>query len=142
MDSPKLTFTGVRAWAWPILLIATIFTLSGASQIATPDLGFQLPKDKIAHFLVFGLLATSIMRIPQFRRLGVRGAVLAATITLLYGALDEWRQSFTLERSVEFSDWIADSLGAIVAVTVYHAYRPYRKILEARIVHTNTTLKK
>ena len=132
MDTKKLTLADARAWTWPILLMATIFMLSGATRIATPDLGFQFPKDKLAHFLVFGLLATSILRIPLFRKLGGKGVVLAAIITILYGGLDEWRQSFTLGRSVELADWIADTLGAIVAVTVYQMYPPYRRILEWR----------
>lgn len=126
-----------RAWLWPILLVATIFTLSGATRIATPDLGFQFSKDKLAHFLVFGLLATSILRIPSLRELGWRGAFLAALITMTYGGLDELRQSFTPGRSVELADWFADSLGAIVASALYHFGTPYRRMLEWRI-----TLKK
>ena len=119
-----------RTWIWPILLAATIFTLSGATRIATPDLGFQFPKDKMAHFLVFGLLATSILRIPDIGKLGWRGAILAALITIAYGGFDELRQSLTPGRSVEFADWIADSLGAIIAVITYHLDTPYRKALE------------
>lgn len=122
-----------RAWLWPFLLAATIFTLSGASKVATPDLGFQLSKDKIGHFLVFGLLATSVLRTPGLVKRGWQGAVIAAMITITYGGLDEWRQSFTPNRSVEFADWIADTAGAIVATTLYHFVRPYRRILEFRI---------
>ena len=119
-----------RAWLWPLLLAATIFSLSGATRIATPDLGFQFSKDKIAHFLVFGLLATSILRIPGLRTLGWRGAAIAAAITIGYGGLDELRQSLTTGRSVELADWIADTSGAIVAVIAYKVLKPYRQILE------------
>lgn len=125
--------TASRTWIWPVLLTATIFSLSGASKIATPDIELQLSKDKIAHFLVFGLLATSILRIPKLQKLGWRGAIIAALITIAYGGFDEIRQSFTPGRSVEFADWIADSLGAIVATTLYHFDSPYRRTLEWRV---------
>jgi len=134
MDTEKLNAPLIRAWSWPILLVVTVFTLSGASHITTPDLGLQFSKDKLGHFLVFGLLATSILRIPFFRKQGLKGAILAALITIIYGGLDEWRQSFTPERSVELADWIADALGAVVAVTIYQSWRPYRKLLEWRIL--------
>lgn len=133
MDTKKLITPESRSWVWPILIAATIFTLSGATRIATPDIGLQFSKDKVAHFLVFGLLATSIIRTPGLRKLGWKGAVIAAIITITYGGLDELRQSFTPNRSVEFADWIADSLGAIVASALYLFDTPYRKALEWHI---------
>lgn len=122
-----------RAWIWPILIMATVFTLSGATRIATPDLGFQFSKDKIAHFLVFGLIATSILRIPNIQTRGWRGMLIAAIATIAFGAFDEFRQSLTPGRTVEFADWLADSLGAIVAVVAYRFLTPYRKVLEWRV---------
>jgi hypothetical protein len=35
---------------------------------------------------------------------------LAAAVTSISGALDEWHQSFTPDRDVELSDWIVDTL--------------------------------
>lgn len=121
-----------RAWLWPILLLATIFTLSGTAQIATPDIGLQFPKDKVAHFLAFGLLATAILRIPRLGRLGWGGAAIAALITIVCGGFDELRQSLTPGRQVELADWIADAAGAIIAVIAYRHLTPYRKLLEWR----------
>ena len=119
-----------RAWLWPILLAATIFTLSGTSRIATPEIGLQFSKDKIAHFLVFGLLATSLLRIPRLRKMGWPGGLIAAMVMIGYGGFDELRQSLTPGRSVELADWIADGLGAIVAVIAYRLFGPYRRVLE------------
>lgn len=121
------------AWIWPVLLAGTIFTLSGSSQIAVPDIELSFSKDKLAHFLVFGLLTTSILRIPYFKKRGWRGALYAALIVIGFGAIDEFRQSFTPGRSVEFADWIADTLGAIVAAIAYRCIHPYRQILEFRV---------
>jgi hypothetical protein len=122
-----------RSWIWSILLAATIFTLSGASRIATPEIGLPFSKDKVAHFLVFGLLATALLRIPCFKDRGWRGAAAAAMLTICFGGFDELRQSFTPGRSVEVADWLADSSGAIVAVIAYRQLSLYRRILEWRI---------
>ena len=126
--------TEKHAWIWPVLLTATIFTLSGTSNIAVPSVETAfIPKDKLAHFLVFGLLATAILRVPYLRERGWRGVIIAIILTSLYGAFDEWRQSFTPGRFVEFADWVANTLGAIVAATLYHLLHPYRQLLEFKV---------
>jgi VanZ family protein len=122
-----------RAWLWPLLLVATIITLSGTAEIATPDIGLQFSKDKLAHFLVFGLLATSILRVPVLRKRGWRGAAVAALVTTAFGAFDEIRQSLTPGRMVEVADWLADALGALVAVSSYRLITLYRETLERPI---------
>jgi VanZ family protein len=121
-----------HAYLWPVLLVLAIFLASGSQHLATPDLGFQFSKDKIAHFLVFGLVATSILRTPKFNDLSLRSMLIAALITSAYGACDEFRQSLTPARSVEFADWLADTFGAFVAVTVYAKWHWYRRLLEWR----------
>jgi VanZ family protein len=40
-------------------------------------------------------------------------------VVSVFGAVDEWHQSFIPRRSMSFADWIADSSGALVgALTV------------------------
>ena len=119
-----------RPYLWPILLALAIFAASGAQRLATPDLGFQFSKDKLAHFLVFGLVATAILRTPKLKNLSARSLIIAALITSAYGGFDEFRQSLTPGRSVELADWLADTLGAIVAVLVYAKWHGYRRLLE------------
>ena len=121
-----------RAYLWPVLLVIVIFAGSGSHDLATPDLGFQFHIDKIAHILVFGLVATLILRTPKFKDLSLRSMLTAALITSLYGACDEFRQSLTPTRSVEFADWLADTFGAIAAVTLYAKWHWYRRLLEWR----------
>ncbi len=121
-----------RTYYWPVLLALAIFAASGTQRLATPDLGFQFSKDKLAHFLVFGLLATSILRTPKLRACHWQHLIVAAALTSGYGAFDEFRQSLTPGRSVEFADWTADTAGAIVAVIVYRRWRLYRTALEWR----------
>lgn len=117
-------------WVWPLLLAGTVLMCSGTRAIAVPEIDLVLSKDKIGHFLVFGLLATSIVRVPNLRNQGFKGMAIAALITISFGGLDEFRQSFTPGRSVEFADWIADTLGAVVAVLAYRYIHLYRRLLE------------
>jgi len=115
---------------WPFLIILTLFTASGQSQLAAPSFSFS--PDKIAHFMVFGALATSVIRLDRFRTSGWTGALWVWFWIALYGGLDEYRQSFTPGRSVEFDDWLADALGAAVAVVLYQGWPAYRRVLESR----------
>jgi len=103
-----------------VALAATIFVASGRGQVAAPDI---VDFDKAAHFFVYGLLATLVVRA------GPR-PVWAVGITILYGLTDEWHQSFTPGRSVEWMDVMADALGAVVAVAVYAGWAGYRRWLE------------
>lgn len=113
-----------HAWVWPAVLAAGIFLASSRSQIAEPDISHI---DKVAHFSVYGLLATLLCRLG---RRGWRTAVCALLAASLYGISDEWHQSFTPGRSVEVADWVADTSGAALAVTLYLVWPAYRRWLE------------
>lgn len=109
-------------WLYPLALAAMVVIASSRSQVAAPSISYF---DKIAHFGVFGLLGTLLARSPGVRRF--RYAIL---IVSLFGISDEFRQSFTPGRSVEFADWMADTLGAALAVTLYAFWPWYRRLLE------------
>ncbi len=84
--------------------------------------------DKLIHALVYGELATVIYRCGLYQR-GWKGALFAIILTSLYGASDEFHQSFT-GRSCELNDWFADTFGAGLAVLSYYYLPFYRNILE------------
>lgn len=130
MAPPRFQFN--RAYLWPILLASSLVVASGSSELALPDSGMRLPTDKLGHFLVFGLLATLLLRTPPLR--AGRWPQLFTTVLIIsaFGALDEFRQSFTPGRSVELADWIADTLGASLAVVCYAKWPRYRRFLEWR----------
>lgn len=111
-------------WVWPVLLAFTIFHASGQGAVAAPDI---VSIDKIGHFGVFGLLGSLIARTQPPERWWL-GVLLAS----LYGICDEFRQSFTPGRSVEYADWVADTLGAAVAVTLYAKWAFYRRMMETK----------
>jgi VanZ family protein len=117
---------GKRGWVWPGVLAALIVVASSRSEIAEPDI---VNIDKIGHFCVFGMLATLVVRngfVPRF-------GWLAILIVSVFGMTDEWHQSFTPGRSVEFDDWLADTLGATLAVTLYSLWPWYRNLLEGPV---------
>ena len=120
-----------REWTWPVALGCTIFLASSRSQVAAPDVP---DVDKIAHFFVYGLLGTLVARVPSvagWRPLGVYSAILVCS---LYGISDEFHQSFTPGRAVEFGDWLADTSGAALAVFVYAHWRWYRTFMECPLI--------
>lgn len=119
-----------RHTIWPFAIALAIFLASGTKDLAAPDFGFDFSYDKLAHLLVFGLLATAVLRIPSIFNKGWSGACITIALISLFGALDEYRQSFSPDRFVELDDWIADSLGAILASVVYYKWHWYRRILE------------
>lgn len=113
---------------WPLALAVAIDIASGRSKVASP---FLFPhSDKVVHFFVFGLLATLVIRTRAvWRRVTWRGWIAIAAVSA-FGILDEFRQSFTPGRSVEVADWMADTLGACLAVCVYLFWGGYRALLE------------
>ena len=74
--------------------------------------------DKIMHFgvyFIFGLLiAVALLKRPMNKTFCFRICV-AAILGIVYGASDEFHQSFIAGRDASVVDWIADSLGVLAA---------------------------
>ena len=116
-------FSFSRGWLWVLALAAMIGFASGQSRVASPEIA---EFDKVAHFFVYGLLATLVARnLPVSRRVW-----LAILLVSLFGASDEWHQSFTPGRSATVADWVADTLGAALAAAAYAGWAGYRGLLE------------
>ncbi|MGC4073141.1 MAG: VanZ family protein [Nibricoccus sp.] len=125
--SAETTPSSSRAFIWPLVLMALIFFASSNSNIAAPNIGGI---DKAGHFVVYGWLGVLWARVPALTRLTPLGVWIAVLAASLYGISDEFHQSFTPGRSVEFDDWIADTIGALVAVTIYARWHGLRRWLE------------
>ncbi len=111
----------LRTWAYWIpaaVLMAGIAFISHQSRL--PYVA-GIPPDWLLHGVEFGVLAIACLYgasrgfDPRHRSAGA--AILALSIAIVYGALDELHQSFVPGRSVSFSDWIADSVGALIVVS-------------------------
>ena len=117
----------------PISLAISIFVASSTQHLAVLNVNIPFSPDKLLHLLIFGLLATVILRTKKLKQLRTRDLIVSIFIVSTYGILDEIHQSFTPGRSVELGDWIADTIGAFTAVILYGRCESYRKILEYRV---------
>lgn len=100
---------------------AILFTLTHLPRVRIPG---RIPQsDKIAHFVAYALLAWLLWHfVATFRRvMGARTALLLWPVVAVYGALDEWLQSF-VGRDMDVRDWLADMAGA-TAVLALLAWR-------------------
>lgn len=112
------------AWTPALLYAAFIWLVSSMSHpdfVPVADVPFQ---DKGVHFLVYGVLALlsahgAARTWPQWSL--ARGFVLAVVAATLWGALDEFHQSFVPGRSSDVADLLADTLGAILGAGVHTA---------------------
>jgi len=118
-----------RNAAWPFILAGTITVCSGfPAAVPTFDL---LEVDKLGHFAAYGALATAMIRHPALRRWPLLGAWWSLPLASAYGLGDEFRQSLTAGiRQYDLADWAADTVGAVVAVTLYLHWPHYRRLLE------------
>jgi len=109
------------------LVCASNFDKGGFSSVDSEHF------DKIAHFCVFGLLATLWFRFLAGSLFGSARCIGAIVLTLLYGVVDEWIQYYNPLRSFDAWAWIADLAGSIAAIWVYRNWRLYRWVLETRV---------
>ena len=123
----------IDTYILPISLAISIFVASSTQHLAVPNVSIPFSPDKILHLLIFGLLATVILRTKKLEQLRTRDLIVNIFIVSAYGFLDEIRQSFTPGRSVELGDWIADTIGAFIAVILYCRCESYRQLLEYRV---------
>lgn len=101
---------------------AFIYWLSSQPSLPTPSL-FE-HQDKLFHagaYFVMSLLAWR-----SFKHL-ITPPIILAFVSLafccLYGASDEWHQSFVVGRSSDVLDWLADTSGAAMGVFLWHKLR-------------------
>ncbi len=140
-----------RRWWWllpPISWMAAMFVFSSdwlawrnTAPVAYGWLHWWLPHldaaqleslhlllRKLGHVTEYALLAVlwhvALRRAPRWQ--AWQAGLGAAVISVPYAALDEWRQTFTAERSGSLADVLLDSLGvglAIGSIGLFHVIR-------------------
>lgn len=92
---------------------------------------------------VYGLLAAlcyiSLININEPNIFTDSPYIGAAIITILYGASDEIHQYYVPNRSAEVLDWMADIIGAIIAVLIIKYFLQKRYSLFKRRPLVNET---
>ena len=97
-----------------VLVTLTSWYLS--SQSSLPKSITLFAYDKLIHFLSFAFLAFcwSLWFTPkQWKEKPLRGILYVLIIVGIYGAIDEYHQSFTPGRDMSLFDWFADMIGAL-----------------------------
>jgi VanZ family protein len=110
-------------WLWPLAIALLVIAASHRPRLASTQVANG---DKVVHFAVYGLLATLVARLG----VGWRGALVGLAVASAFGVTDEFHQSFVPHRSSDAMDWVADTLGAALAVTLYAGWPWYRRCLE------------
>ena len=72
----------------------------------------------MAAYFILGSLARRCF--SDFLIKPVSVVIVSLSFCSLYGASDEWHQSFVPGRDADILDWLADTLGASIALTYLH----------------------
>lgn len=91
----------ILALGWAALIFA-------ASSRPGSQVGLPPPWDKLAHFGAYAVLAGLLARSGL-------SPWTAFTLAVLYGAGDEWHQSFVPGRDASAADLLADAAGSLAA---------------------------
>lgn len=106
----------------PLLVMALIHFCS--SLPGTPGSGGVLPGipsalHNLLHIPAYALLAASWQLALPARRSG-RALLLVGLLTVGYGVVDEWHQSFVPGRECSAADLLRDAIGAAVGIFAMH----------------------
>ncbi len=96
-----------------------IYYLSSQSSIPTPML--FLHQDKIHHlaaYFIMGILSWRLCR--HLKTESHTRFMISLGFCSIYALTDEWHQSFVPGRDADVFDWIADTLGALLSITLFN----------------------
>ena len=108
----------VKRWGPALVVMAVIFTASSFPSRDLPNFGlWDWLLKKGGHALGYALLALAYLRgLANGERPTARQILLAVLLAGLYGATDEYHQSFVAGRGAAAADVLIDTIGAIVGV--------------------------
>ena len=108
----KAHLTSYLRWLPVLFWMGLTFWLSSSSDLhgAAGLIDLHPPFDKVVHAGSFGILALLLY-------LATGRPLLAVLLASLYGISDEFHQSFVPGRDADLFDWVADTLGAALAVS-------------------------
>jgi len=122
----------IAPWAPALSYMIAIWILSSRPYtIAWLDLPYR---DKVAHALQYGVLSLLYLHavLRSFRLTRARSYATAALLTSAWGYLDEIHQAFVPGRHSDVRDWLADTLGALIAIGLAAIVLRVRKPGDAR----------
>ena len=116
--------TFLRGWLPVILALTATFISSSIPGHHLPPLG-EWNADKLIHGLEYAIAGALLMRPFVRTTWGSRRTALALLATVViasaWGVFDEVHQLYTPNRSCDWRDWIADTVGAFLGALVWLA---------------------
>ena len=121
--------TAAFYWFLFIGYLAALYWVSARQTVPTVDIEGL---DKVAHAVAyFGLCVVSRLAFGTLSSRRWLATLWAVAVTLLYGAIDEWHQSFVPGRSSDLYDWIADAVGGVAGGTLFLVFWTRRRVRQA-----------
>ncbi len=101
-----------------LVWMGLLFYLSHQPSLPTPMLFTY--QDKLFHATAYGILGFLLLgsRTPSVQGYTNAQIKVSVLIASLYGISDEFHQYFVPGRSSEVLDWVADTVGALIAVSL------------------------
>lgn len=97
-----------------LILIAILMPANDIPSVGIPGI------DKVVHCGMFGFLTLCFYGEYYYKHKRKPKGLYTMGIIGLYAALTEFMQHFVEGRSCDLIDWLADALGIILAVIVFH----------------------
>ena len=122
----------VLAWAPAVVWVLALAGLSRMTGVPEPLQPFTILSDKVIHFGLYSVLGVAL----GWARLASRRTpshLFMVALGSLYGALDEYHQSFVPGRTPEVGDWVANTLGVLAG------YALFTLVIAPRSNHFNRT---
>ena len=127
----------LKYWAPPVLYMVLIFVISSLEQPPLPMPEFEwLTIDKLYHFIEYAILGGLVARAFVKAKPAIVPSrwvwYVVAVFSILYGASDEWHQTFVPGRFATLADWVADVLGSIGGVLGVYLYYKKQSVISNR----------
>ena len=119
-----MRFLPAIAWA------ALIFTASSIPSNSIPSLVLKV-SDLLIHFTVYTVFGSllALAFAESTNRFSRRMILIVCCIGILYGASDEFHQSFVQGRLATVSDFLADSAGIVFGLALFSVTPRFLKLL-------------
>jgi VanZ family protein len=112
-----------------VLMMATLYGLSAIP--GNPNKMFFLHADKILHLIAYSVLTFSLclcIRKQRWSNHPYLYALLVLIVGGLFGAFDEYHQSYVPGRDVSLYDWYADMAGITTSLLIWVFLKLYKRL--------------
>lgn len=108
----------VRRWAPPLAWAVFILVLTSLPGVVFAGIRAPTNTDKLVHFTLYAILGLLAARAALAARPRGWTVVVVLLVVAFLAALDELHQHFIPSRDMDVHDWMADTIGAIVGITI------------------------